>query len=283
MTPFVRARVPELEQQTALPTPELLAFIDGLNDALVPLGTTQTIGASPARTKAYIKHANETTFGPRGLHVQICKTEKMLFQIGIPNDGSNQYRTTLEAEVPVEQRMMTLGDGVMRLSLEGSVGAPGMPGMPGAPNHWVQNVGCCSSQRAERKLARKQARAERKYSRSGRKKCKDEREMEEVGDKIVDLKEEMEDVMLQIQSSDLGHCGKAKKCKDLKKDLKDLKKDLRDAEEKYEDLLEKVDEEYRKRGKHGWKQARQGNKMLWIVIMSDMGNHAGDDDWDSDY
>ncbi|KAJ6103102.1 hypothetical protein N7486_005529 [Penicillium sp. IBT 16267x] len=321
MSPFVRVRVPELEQQIPLSPSELLAFIDGLNEAflgnpalqatntvgtiigLVPLGTAQmvglglnvgaglaTAGVSIARTKSYMKTANETIFKPKGLHVQIRKTDKMLSQIGMPNDSAvfarHQYRGLMDAQTPDEnpiaQRMSVLGDRVMRLSFE-NVNAPV------SPDNWVKKVGAFSAQRAEqkqlRKLGKKQAKMDKKCCKSDRKMGKIERKQEEIEDEIDDLKGEIDDIMVQIQSLGPAQRGNEKMRRELKKDLRDLKKDLRDAEEKYEDLVEKVDKRDRRDEKHGRRQVKEAqkvNKMLWIVILPDVGSYAGDDDWDSE-
>ncbi|KAJ5489408.1 hypothetical protein N7539_004298 [Penicillium diatomitis] len=92
----------------------MLAFIDGLNEAhmanpfleatntigslvgMVPLHTAQIVGTSLSvvaglgtagvaivRTKKYMTWANEVIFKPKGLLAQLCKTEKMLGQIGM--------------------------------------------------------------------------------------------------------------------------------------------------------------------------------------------------------
>ncbi|KAJ5527799.1 hypothetical protein N7513_011958 [Penicillium frequentans] len=321
MSPFVRVRVPELEQQTPLSPSELMAFIDGLNEAflgnpalqatnavgsivgLVPLGTAQLVGAglnvgaglatagvSHARTKSYMKTANERIFKPKGLHVQISKTDKMLSQIGMPNDGAvfarHQYRGIMDAQTPddnlIAQRMTVLGDRVMRISFE-NVDAPV------SPDNWMKKVGSFAAQRAEqkqlRKLGKKQARMDRRCSKSDRKIGKIERKQEEIEDEMDDLKGEIDDLMVQIQSLGPEQRGNEKMRRELKKDLRDLKKDLRDAEEKYEDLMEKADKKDRRGEKHGrrqTKEAKKMNKMLWIVILPDVGSHAGDDDWDSD-
>ncbi|KAJ6006409.1 hypothetical protein N7451_004353 [Penicillium sp. IBT 35674x] len=321
LSPFVRVRVPELEQQTPLSPSELTVFIDGLNEAflgnpalqatnavgsiigLVPLGTAQMVGAglnagaglatagvSIARTKSYMKAANERIFKPKGLHVQISKTDKMLSQIGMPNDGAvfarRQYRGIMDAQTPDEnpivQRMTVLGDRIMRLSFE-NVDAPV------SPDNWMKKVGSFAAQRAEqkqlRKLGKKQARMERRRCKSDQKIGKIERKQEEVEDEIDDLKGEIDDLMVQIQILGPEQRRNEKMRKELKKDLKDLRKDLRDAEEKYEDLMEKADKRDRRDGKHGrrqMKEAKKVNKMLWIVILPDVGSHAGDDDWDSD-
>lgn len=322
MSPFVRVRIPELEQQTPLSPSELIAFIDGLNEAflgnpalqatnavgsiigLVPLGTAQMIGAglnvgagvatagvSITRTKSYMKIANERIFKPKGLHVQISKTDKMLSQIGMPNDGAvfarHPSRGIMNAQTPddnpIAQRMTVLGDRVMRLSFE-NVDAPV------SPDNWMKKVGSFTAQRAEqrqlRKLGKKQAKLDRKSSKSDRRNGKIERKQEEIEDEIDDLKGEIEDLMVQRQSLGPEQRGNEKMRRELKKDLRDLNKDLRDAEEKLEDLMEKADKRDRRGEKHGrgqLKEAKKVNKMLWIVILPDVGSYAGDDDWDSDF
>lgn len=68
---------------------------------LVPLQTAQIVGGSLnlvaglgsagvsiVRTKQYMTKANETIFKPKGLHAQICKTEKMLDRIGLANKAA---------------------------------------------------------------------------------------------------------------------------------------------------------------------------------------------------
>ena len=64
--------------------------------------------------------------------------------------------------------------------------------------------------------------------------------------------------------------------------MRELKKELREAEDKYSDTLEKTDRKDRKGDRRSEKEAKKVNKILWIVITSDDGSTAGDDDWDSD-
>lgn len=202
MSPFARARALELEQAYGITAREMLAFIDGLNEAFianpvlqatstignivgfVPIPSAQIVGnsislasglgmaaTSVMRTKQYMKKANDNIFTPKGLHVQICKTEKMLMQTGIRCDASvfaqGQYQV---GEAPgtgnhLVRRMDALGDRVMGLSFDVEA--------PVAPDNWMRKIGAYSAQRAEqnqlKKLDKKQAKQERKHAKAERK------------------------------------------------------------------------------------------------------------------
>lgn len=134
----------------------------------VPLQSTQILGASLnaaaglgtaglsiVRTKQFLKKANETIFRPKGLHTQICKTEKMLTQIGITGERAVFARGQVQAMIgslradepsrnAIARRMEGLSDRVMGLSFEG-VEAPVVP------NSWMKKVGSFAAQRAEKK------------------------------------------------------------------------------------------------------------------------------------
>ena len=202
MSPFARARAQELEQTCGITAREMLAFIDGLNEAFianpvlqatstignivgfVPIPSAQIVGStislasglgmattSIMRTKQYMKKANESIFKPKSLHAQICKTEKMLMQTGINCDVSvfaqRQYQM---GEAPgsgnhLVRRMNALGDRVMGLSFDVEA--------PVAPDNWMKKIGAYSAQRAEqnqlKKLDKKQAKADKRNAKAERK------------------------------------------------------------------------------------------------------------------
>lgn len=202
MSPFARARAQELEQTYGITAREMLAFIDGLNEAFianpvllatskignivgfVPIPSTQIFGStislasgwgmaatSIMRTKQYMQKANEVIFRPKNLHAQICKTEKMLMQTGINCDVSvfaqAQYQT---GKAPgsgnyLARRMNALSDRVMGLSFDVEA--------PVAPDNWMKRFGAYSAQRAEqsqlKKLDKKQAKADRSNAKAERK------------------------------------------------------------------------------------------------------------------
>ncbi|KAJ5995525.1 hypothetical protein N7481_002502 [Penicillium waksmanii] len=321
MSPFVRTRAPELEQQHGLSPNELLTFIDALNESFlanpalqavgavgnivgfVPLASTQiasgamslaaglgAAGVSFVRTKRFMKRANETIFKPKGLHVQLCKTDKMLNHIGMANHGAvfagQQSQATLEnaqteaGQNPISRRMEVLGDRVTRLSFD-DVDAPI------APENWMQKVGAYSAQRAEskqlEKLNKKQVKSERKSGKHERKASKAEKKQSRADEKVESIMEEMEEIRVRMQSLDSTSRRYEKAHKELRKEWKELEKDLREAERdqcRGGRKSRKVDEKSQKR-LH--KDGRKVNKILWIVIMPVSECASSDDDeWDSD-
>ncbi|KAL2787694.1 hypothetical protein BJX66DRAFT_341006 [Aspergillus keveii] len=172
MSPFVRARVPELELLHKISSHELIVFIDQLNEAFMAKPTLQAantaanvggmapsmivqlvsvsvnvaagVGASVTtkmRTKKYLAKANDELFHPWGLHVQMCKTDKMLEYAGLGGQENVFVRRRYEEAFhdaqrvpivgpmgpspsescshPIMQRMSSLGDRVMVLSFDG--------------------------------------------------------------------------------------------------------------------------------------------------------------------
>ncbi|KAJ5248775.1 hypothetical protein N7468_000226 [Penicillium chermesinum] len=165
MSPFVRVRVPELESKVS--AHDLIVFIDGLNEAfmanpalqtannvaniggmapsaivqLVSVGVNVVAGVGSAvtskvRMKKFLEQANKDIFEPQGLHVQVCKTEKMLGYIGLGGQDNvfarQQYKNAFESaqqvemggqmqdmEHPIMKRMSALGHRVMPLSFQG--------------------------------------------------------------------------------------------------------------------------------------------------------------------
>jgi hypothetical protein len=321
MSPFVRARAPELEQQYGLSAIELLTFIDELNESFlanpalqaagaigsivgfVPLASTQiaggainlaaglsAAGVSFVRTKQFMKRSNETIFKPKGLHAQLCKTDKMLEHIGMANNGAvfagQQSRAVLENgqveadQNPISRRMEVLGDRVTKLSFHDVEARL-------APDNWIKKAGAYSAQRAEskqlEKLNKRQAKSERKSGRHERKASKAERKQDRANEKVGDIMEEMEEVRVRIQSLDPTSRKYEKAHKELREEWKELEKDLREAERdlyRGDRKSRKVDEKSQKRLQ---KDGKKVNKILWIVIMPDSEcSSSDDDDWDSD-
>lgn len=324
LSPFVRARAPELEQY-GLSSIELLMFIDELNESFlanpalrligaagslvsfVPLASTQiaggaisltaglsATGVSFIRTKIFMKKANETIFKPKGLHAQICKTGKMLNDIGMANNGAvfarQQSRAVLESteidgrDNPISRRMEVLGDSVMRLSFD-NVNAPIKP------DNWVKKVGAYSAQQAAskqlEKLNKKQHKSERKSVKHQRKVSKTERKREKANEKADEkanvIMEDMEGLRAQMEKLDSNSRHFKRAHKELRKQRKKLEKDLREVEK---DRCERVDKSHKAERdvqKQQHDPGKKTNKILWVVIMPDSEYASGgDDDWDSD-
>lgn len=278
MSPFVRARIPELE--TTISSHELIVFIDELNEAFlanpalqtadhlaniggfVPAASVQmislgvnivagvgSVAVTKVRMKNYLAKANEELFGPRGLHVQVCKTEKMLGYVGLDSKSSpfvrQQYRTVLEnAQIqqmntpvsptgdsahPIMGRMNALGDKVMALSFENVEEAT-------VPDGFMKKWGAKAANKAEQKQINKMTKEQAKEE---EKRLKEQAKKEEKAAKRVAK-------------------GKAEYVE------KDEEKDHKKAEKKER------------------KKAKKINKILWIVITRVEQSAGGDDDWDSE-
>lgn len=319
MSPFIRARVPELERQSGLSASELLAFIDGLNEAFmanpvlqatstigtivgfVPLASTQVVGGglqlaaglgaagvSIARTKAYMKRANEDIFKPRGLHAQIVKTEKMLGLVGMAGDCDAFIQHQHEAMVdnarmrngngnPIARRMDALGDRVMELSFD-SVNAPV------APENWMKKLGLYQAQRAEKKqlakLDKRQAKMERRSAKSERKLNRGERKQDEAQETM----EDMDEIRIQLERLDPGQQGYAEIRRKLVKEHRQVRRDLRVADtNKHSRKTDNRDRKFEKRTQRRLdKQAKKTKKILWIVITTEEESPVSDSDWATD-
>ena len=132
------------------------------------------------RTKKYLGHANETLFHPEGLHVQICKTDKMLGYVGLGGqedvflrryrgvegvqEGSFSGGGMEDYEHPVMQRMRFLGDRVMGLSFE-DVEAASVP--DGFWKKWGAKEASKAEKKQEEKMMKDQAKEERRAGRRG--------------------------------------------------------------------------------------------------------------------
>ncbi|CAI7640864.1 unnamed protein product [Penicillium glandicola] len=301
LSPFARAHAPELEQQTGLSPAELLAFIDGLNEAflanpalqatnavgnlvgLVPLQSTQLVGGginliaglgsagvSKVRTQQYMETANATIFKPKGLHAQICKTEKMLERVGLVNEAGlfahQHYRDILEDARPgdpdalnvsrgfignpIEKRMEGLGGKAMKLSFDNL-------SAPVEPDNWMKKLGAHSAQRA----GQKQGKAD---------------------DGVEDVLEKMEELRSQMRSLDPTQRQYKKVQKELSEKWKKLEKRLKEAKkDSQRDKVSKQDKRIEKHQKKEAKKAKKAKKISWIVIMPEESD-LDDDDWDSE-
>ncbi|KAL1847495.1 hypothetical protein Plec18167_005119 [Paecilomyces lecythidis] len=206
MTPFVRVRVPEMEQNYGISHHEWIVFLDEFNEAwmanpalqaanqagniagmapsviaqIVGVGVNVTAGIGSAvttkvRTKKYLAKANEEVFGPKGLHVQVCKTEKMLEYVGLSGQDNvfSRYKqafeyTQMNAPMvqgnnnPTLQRMQSLGSRVMMISFDNVEAST-------KPEGWMKKWGAHEAQKAEQKQNEKNAREQRRADRrSGR-------------------------------------------------------------------------------------------------------------------
>ncbi|CAG8089472.1 unnamed protein product [Penicillium olsonii] len=257
MSPFVRVRVPQLEQQIS--SHELIIFIDELNEAflanpalqatnqaaniagmapsmivqLVGVGVNVAAGISSTvttktRTKKYLAKANKELFHARGLHVQMCKTDKMLEYAGLGGQENvflrQQYRESTEhamqmripmngpmgsaetANHPIMHRMAALGDRVMPLSFD-YVEAATKP--EGFWKKWGAKEATKADQKQMEKMMKEQAKEERRSGRGG------------------------------------GRLSS------------------------------------RRQERQGKKKAKEANKILWIVIAPKANQAGGDEEWDS--
>ncbi|QKX64432.1 uncharacterized protein TRUGW13939_11606 [Talaromyces rugulosus] len=203
MSPFVRVRVPEMEQNYGITPNEWIVFLDKFNEAWmanpalqvanqagniagmapsmiaqivgVGVNVTASIGSAvitKVRTKKYLAKANEKLFNPKGLHVQVCKTEKMLEYVGLSGQDNvfSRYKqafeyTQMSAPMiqgnnnPTLQRMQSLGNRVMTISFD-NVEAPtkpeGMKRMPRSSGEQAGEQVGGSSRREERNEKKKE-------------------------------------------------------------------------------------------------------------------------------
>ncbi|KAJ5789282.1 uncharacterized protein N7518_006293 [Penicillium psychrosexuale] len=198
MSPFARVRVPELEHQIS--SDELIVFIDELNEAflanpalqaannaanvggmapsmivqMVSMGVNVVAGVGSSvttkvHTKKYLAKANEELFHPKGLHVQMCKTDKMLEYVGLGGQENvfvrQQYQDASESNNhPIMQRMSLLGNRVMSLSFN-NVKEPTMP--DGFWKKWGAKEASKVEQKQNEKMIKDQARQDRRSGRRG--------------------------------------------------------------------------------------------------------------------
>ncbi|KAJ5212590.1 uncharacterized protein N7498_004236 [Penicillium cinerascens] len=186
----------------------------------VPSATAQIVGSSInlasglgiaatsiIRTKQYMKKANETVFSPRGLHAQICKTGKMLLQIGVRPENA---QPEIASKACLVKRMSALGEEVMRLDFD--VGAPV------EQSNWMKKLGAYSAQRAEqnqlRKLDKKQGKLDKKQVNLDRKIARDEKRGRSPGRKS-EKKENKEAEKRQNKEAEKRQNKEAEKVKGL--------------------------------------------------------------------
>lgn len=312
-SPFVRVRAPEFERTHKISQTEWLTFLDGLNEAFianpalqaadgvgnllgfVPLASAQilggslnavagfgTVGVSKMRTRSYIKKANLEFFNPKGLHVQVLKTDPMLKVIGVektddlfkpiapmhpdappmpqggPSYSSYQYTPVPEPDIKkvIKDRMTAFGDNVVELSFDNV--AP-----PTEQNNWMKKM----SQNAAAKAEKEQLMKLHGISDRG--------DVEKEQAKVDKLRRKMDEVNMRLTRMPPGTKDYRKKQEDLRKDMGDLKKDLRDAEHDLRKELDKAEEEdekmrakQRKKGpeKTAKKQAKEVSGQRWLVI-----------------
>ncbi|KAF7712807.1 Uncharacterized protein PECH_002591 [Penicillium ucsense] len=303
-SPFIRAHAPELEQQCGLSSREMLAFIDGLNEAhmanpflqatntigslvgMVPLQTAQIVGTSLSvaaglgtagvaivRTKKYMTWANEAIFKPKGLHAQLCKTEKMLGQIGMEGQkdvfAQMQYQTVMDSAVlnepsarAIAKRMNALGDRVLPLSFENIEALV-------SPENWAKKIGSWSAQRAEKKQLEK-------FGAKTTEAQKDRAKLDKEVDKVIGEMQEVEEKMARLDPNERRY---GKRLKHLRKDHAKLKRDV----EKFEkDRGSKRNKRGSKDRKHGEKEAKKINNIYWILITAADEALGDDEDWASE-
>jgi hypothetical protein len=285
MSPFVRTRAPELEQQYGLSSSELLAFIDGLNEAFmanpalqvtdaigtivgfVPLQTTQiistslnvaagigTAGVSIVRTKRYMKKANETIFKPKGLHAQICKTEQMLTQTGMAGDTVVFAKSQFQAMIGSAQAHEPSGNAIARRmeSLGDRVMSLSFENIeaPVSPANWAKKLGSFAAQRAEKnqlkELEKKQAKAQKKATKAEQKLEKDE-EKHGSGDGQMDkIMKDMEDVQHHIQCLHPNNRHYEKHLRELQREHRELERKSKKVDAQRSRKTEQMEKKSRK-------------------------------------
>ncbi|KAI5835480.1 hypothetical protein K523DRAFT_291399 [Schizophyllum commune Tattone D] len=139
-SPFARGYNPILHQAVDLPMEEFIAFLDGLNLAIVAspslrvvslagkvLGliphhwamiasTAIDVGAqagmrilSKTLTDRYLRAANLRVFRPRGLAARICTTDAMMLLLGMDPNASTSSLSTLVSPQPVSRTSTSRG------------------------------------------------------------------------------------------------------------------------------------------------------------------------------
>ncbi|KAJ5587841.1 uncharacterized protein N7459_003606 [Penicillium hispanicum] len=321
MSPFVRPHAPELELEHGFTPTELAEFIDGLNEAYmtshgmqmtsavgtiigkVPIKPIRllgrgvnlaagagTAGVSMLRTKQYMKKANERIFKPKGLYAQICKTDKMLEQVGMVDEAAAFSRTQYDAIMhaaepdgsmrhPMVRRMEAFGGRVVELSFEDAA-------TPVEADDWVHKVGAYTGQRAEQKQLGKLRQQERKLERKSSKAA--ERERGKIGQRQGEVDVEIEKIVaelqgldVQIQNLDAHQPGYNEAHRELQREHGELEQKLRPTQEKRSQIGQ-MERQRGKEHKPGAVPSGTVNKILWIVITAEEKSAPGDDDWDSD-
>lgn len=314
-SPFVRACAPELEQAYGFSSSELLAFIDGLNEAILPnpaLQTTNavatitsfvplkscqivggTIGATTGaalislsiyQTHQYMKKANEEFFGPRGLHAQLHRTKKMLHELGIEDDGDVFAQDHDSGSINGKQDDLSPNTNPIAKRME-CLGDRVMElsfanlTEPVAPNNWLKKLGASSANHMGRKQVE---RMQKKEQKSDKTVSEIEQERYETDAKIDAVSGNMDLLTLRIQNLDPRQPECEKDHKKLCSELKHLRKQLKEAKErraKVDKKMGKSDKEIQKREA---KEARRANRILWIVITPKGETLGKDDEWDSE-
>ncbi|KAJ5740843.1 hypothetical protein N7493_000715 [Penicillium malachiteum] len=313
-SPFVRARVPELEETWPITETEFLNFLDNLNESFIanpalqaadgignllgfaPSATLQIVGgsmnlaaglgtvaASKIRTKKYMKKVNAEIFEPKGLHARLCKTDKMLAMAGLPND-KNLFMPTPptplrpgtqsvpqppsgeDTKMVIRKRMAVLGDNVMPIMLDNV--AP-----PAEQKNWMKKMGQKAAADAEKEQLNKM------HGLSDRK------DVDEKAEVVQKIQRKINDLNYRMQSMSTSTRDYRNKQQDLSRDIGDLQRDLSDAERELQKELDKAMTEDRKlqakmKKDGGKKQAKEANKILWLVIADKKAFAEGDEDWD---
>lgn len=304
MSPFVRTRAPELEQQYGLSSSELLVFIDGLNEAFmanpalqvtdaigtivgfVPLQTTQIVGASLnvaagigtagvsiVRTKRYMKKANETIFKPKGLHAQICKTEQMLTQIGLGGDTVVFAKSQFQAMIGSAQAQEPSGNAIARRmeSLGDRVMKLSFDNIaaPVSPNNWAKKLGSFAAQHAEKnqlkELEKKQTKAHEKAAKAEQKFAKTEEKHGSDDGQMGDIMRDMEGVQNQIQYLDPTDRRYEKHLRELEREHRELERKLKRHDAQRSRETERMEKNTRKRdAKNAKRDVKEAKKIKKI-------------------
>ncbi|KIM92769.1 hypothetical protein OIDMADRAFT_185037 [Oidiodendron maius Zn] len=319
LSPFARAYAPDLVRLAGLKREDILTFIDDLNEAFVansvlqaasgiaglvgfiPLHTAQLVsngvglaanvgaaGVSHVRTKQYLKYANETLFGPRGLRVQIFKTEKMLEYIRFPKkdimqgDLSRIVGTSgVDSESGVDlfdNRMKELGDYIMPLIFDARISAP----LDQDNRGWMKQLGDSQVRRTEKKQLKELKKEQDKTNKMTVEKQlainKVERESNQEIDSIL---RKLDDHKIMLgREWDRGHNSTrhSKAQANLETEINDLEKKLQKAEQrKREKMADKENDLKKEVQKISKKEVKTKRKLFWLVITPNVDWSSEDD------
>ncbi|KAE8151669.1 hypothetical protein BDV25DRAFT_171251 [Aspergillus avenaceus] len=325
--PFTRAYAPTLSK-LGISRTDFLAFIDALNEvwlahpylqavsqtsllvSLVPLLEFQiaslgvlaaaeygSVKVSQARTEAYMRLANESLFGPKGLRVQVLGTRAMLDQAGVHGEvldlggldfgeflgefsgGEEKGGGGEEGKYdPQIRRMEAVKEFVAEIEVD-----EGVPGE--GKENWLKRV----SERQEKWLAEKQSGfLVGRREKAGRLVLEASEAEKELNGKIGEVEKLMQEARGRAEERLAGPLGESAQGRaivqgDLEKDLKKLEKKMEKlAKEKEKRVTRKLAKSEKRLQKVEKKESDIAQKVMWVVVTDDKGtgfqNHLYDSD-----
>ncbi|KAJ5691393.1 hypothetical protein N7488_012128 [Penicillium malachiteum] len=259
LSPFVRARVPQLEETWSITENEFLKFLDNLNESFIaspafqaadgigdilgftPSATLQIVGvgmnvaaglgtvaASKIRTKKYMKKANAEIFEPKGLHATLCKTGEMLAMAGLPNDKNLFMSTPPTPLRPGTQSVPQPPPGEdPKMVIKKRMAVLGDNVMP----IMLDNVASPAEERNwMKKMGQKAAANAEKEQLNKMHDLSDRKNVDEKAEVVQKIQRKMDDLNYRMQSMSSDTRDYRRKQADLRNDMGNLQRDLRDAE-----------------------------------------------------